>query len=88
MMGLNHLTEVRPRNISQDMSKRKNTPKKNNVLNRKKYMTTHQIVIVNQAMRPQSIKNLMARKASLSVMTSQLTMLKNKSARRSTILPN
>ena len=39
-------------------------------------MTTHQIVIVNQAMRLQPIRNLMTRKASLTEMMSQLKMLK------------
>ena len=70
------------------MRERKDTPKKNNITKRKKNMNTNQIVIVNQGMKSLPIRNLINRKASLIKMTSQLKMLKNGSARRSTRLPN
>ena len=47
----NNFTEVRPMKISQDMRNRKDTLKKKNMPKRKKNITTHQIVIVNQAMK-------------------------------------
>ena len=64
-----------PRIISQDMRNRSCTLKNNNVLNRKKKMTTQQIVVLNQSMRLRPISNLITRMASLPEMMSQLKML-------------
>ena len=58
-------TAVIPMTISQDMRKRKDTLKKKNMMMRKKNITTHKIVIVNQAMRLQPIRSLMTRKVYL-----------------------
>ena len=63
------------------MKKKKDTPKKKNMLNRKEKMTTNQIVILNQEMRSLPIINLMTRKLSIPEMTPQLKMLKNKADR-------
>ena len=47
------------------MRKMKYRLKQKNILKRKKNMTTHKIVIVNQAMRLQPIRSLMTRKVYL-----------------------
>ena len=69
-MRTDHYTSVRPKTISQDMRKSKDTLKKNNILKSRKNMTIHQILIVNQAMMSQPIRNLMIRKASRLEITS------------------
>ena len=64
-MSIGHSTSVIPRTISQDMRKIKYIPKKKNIMNRNKKMTTHHIILVNQAISSQPINYLMTRKASL-----------------------
>ena len=64
-MSIGHSTSVIPRTISRDMRKIKYIPKKKYIMNRNKKMTTHHIILVNQAISSQPINYLMTRKASL-----------------------
>ena len=61
-MILNHSATVITTMISHDIINKKDTLNKNNILKRNKNMTTHHIVIVNQAMRSRPIRKLMTRK--------------------------
>ena len=87
-MRPDHSTEVRPRTISHDTRKWKDTPKNKNMRNNNNNMTTNKIVTTNKAMRLRPIRNLSTRKMSLPEMTSKPKMLKNGAARRCTGLPN
>ena len=84
----NHSTEVRPRTISHDTSKWKDTIKINMTRKKKTNMNTNKIVTTNTAMRLRLIRNLSTRKTSLPEMTSHLKMFKNGAARRCTQPPN
>ena len=64
-MRIYSFAEVRPRMISQDMRKRKDTIERKMMTKSKKNMTTRQVVIVKKGMRFRLINNLMTSKASL-----------------------